>query len=228
MSSDAACLIGSSTSSVVDTPVGADPLPDVEIGSAASALLLRWLADLFASPPTATSVRSLRNGLAMLDANGSDQSSEFSSGVESMFRCLSMDMDDEALAVFLSIAYGRLFLGIGGPETVPLCESFYRCDGRLFQAPAAEMERLLAAHNYSAAVKEPADHVSIELALLAILMEAHHPDRIVLNKRLMSWVPLLRDLLVRRDPTGFWSGAAAILTSTIRLSAFRAGAFQST
>jgi TorA-specific chaperone len=191
-----------------------------ENGSTEYVLLLRWLADLFANPPTAASLKGLRHGLAVLDAaDDCDQPSEFSSAINSMSRCLSKDMDDEALAIGLSIAHGRLFLGIGGPETVPPYESFYRDDGRLFQAPTAEMERLLAAHNYSVAVSEAADHVSIELALLAALMEADHPDCAGLAERLMSWVPLFRDLLVRRDSTGFWSSAASVLIATVRPNA---------
>lgn len=192
-----------------------------ENDSADCAAFMRWLADLFASPPTAARIEKLRRGLAMLDTNDCEQYPEFFAGIDAMSRCLATDTDDEVLAVRLSVAYGCLFLGIGGPETVSPCESFYRCDGRLFQAPAAEMERLLAAHNYSAAVSEAPDHVSIELALLAALMEADHLDRHVLTERLLCWVPLFRDLLDRRDPTGFWSGAATILTAAIKLAAVR-------
>jgi len=177
--------------------------------------LFDWLAGLFAAAPSSAAVALLRRGegSALLDELADDR--RFASGV-AMLRAALAEGDDAAVTRRLGIAFGRLFLGIGGPATVAPYESAVTCGGRLFQAPTGEMERLLAAHDLSVADRvEPADHLAIEVALLARLIGEVHPDRRGLVERLAHWVPIFGDLVFDRDDTGFYAGAARLLVLAI-------------
>lgn len=183
--------------------------------------LLTLLAALYAAPPEAEAIASLRRGagatfLADLRAHGDPEGA-----LAGFAAALAGPEDDAELAHRLAYAFGLLFLGIGGPATIAPYESFHRYGGRLFQAPTSEMDGLLAAHGLSPALAgEPADHLSIEMALLAHLVATGHPDRHPLAERLAGWVPLLRDELAAGDATGFFAAAArlvAVVVDSVRV-----------
>lgn len=180
---------------------------------------LACLAGVFAEPPVRDAIVSFRSGAASVALDGlfaaAPTGSDLRLGLGTMIEALGTDLDDGDLTGRLGVAYGRLFLGIGGPETVSLYESVHRC-GRLFQAPAAEMERLLAAHDLSVGVAgEAADHLSVELTLLAHLVAEGDPDASALAARLAGWIVDFRDLCITFDPTGFFAGAATALVATV-------------
>lgn len=178
------------------------------------AWILTWIAGLFASPPSRDLVASYRRGEAAVILAELACDAELAPGILRMSAALDGDLDDDAATARLGVAHGRLFIGVGGPDTVAPYESAFRCGGRLFQAPTGEMTALLAAHDLSVAetLREPPDHLSIELALMARLIVTDHPDRPAFLERLAAWVPEFCDLVVDRDASGFWAGAAEVLT----------------
>lgn len=180
------------------------------------AAVLEWIAAIFATPPSIATVAALRGDQGeRLFAALAATDRAFEAAASAMLVALR-DGDDTAVATRLGIAFGRLFLGIGGPGTVAPYESVHTCGGRLFQAPTGEMERLLAAHDLSVTDRgEPADHLSIEVSLLAGLIGEDHPDRRDLTDRLARWVPIFGDLVTDRDDTGFYAGAARLLALAI-------------
>jgi TorA-specific chaperone len=121
----------------------------------------------------------------------------------------------------LATAFTHLFDGVDGPRTVSLYESAHVSDsGRLFQESARDMDRLLRHSDVSTAdaLAEPADHLSIELALLARLMRRHDTDGAahqaqitLLDEHLLVWVPIFVDRCRNADHTGFYAGAAWVL-----------------
>jgi len=177
------------------------------------ATIFEWLAGLFAAAPAPEAVADLRRGAAAAAIDRLAADPRLAPALRALSAAIAAGGSDEAAAHRLSRAWGRLFLGLGGPETVPPYESAFHGDGRLFQAPTAEMDRLLADHDLAvgAEVREPADHLAIELALAAHLTAADHPDRRRLVGRLAAWVPRFRDALGARDETGLWSAAADLL-----------------
>jgi len=63
--------------------------------------------------------------------------------------------------------------------------------------------------------REPSDHLSIELALLARLIRHHagdHAQVALLDDHLLVWTSLFADGCRDADGTGFYAGAAAALT----------------
>lgn len=177
--------------------------------------ILSWLADLFAEPPSTGTVTVLRGeeGERLLAVLAADTA--FAPGVAALVAALA-EGDDETAATRIGVAFGRLFLGIGGPNTVAPYESVHTSGGRLFQAPTGDMERLLAVHDLKVTGgREPADHLAIEVALLARLIGEGHPDRTGLAARLAGWLPIFRDRVIEHDGTGFYAGAARLLASVV-------------
>ncbi|MDK9698316.1 MAG: molecular chaperone TorD family protein, partial [Siculibacillus sp.] len=125
------------------------------------------------------------------------------------------------VAVRVATAHRRLFDGLAGPETVPPYESAHVGDGRLFGRPVAEMERLLAAHDLSVAADahEPADHLAIELALMARLVSHDHPDRATFAARLTGWIPAFARACEAHDRAGFHAAAARLLATLVEREA---------
>jgi TorA maturation chaperone TorD len=66
----------------------------------------------------------------------------------------------------------------------------------------------------AAAIREPPDHLSIELALLARLIRhgtGYQPQATLLDDHLMVWAPIFADRCQECDRTGFFAGAAEVL-----------------
>ena len=188
-------------------------LPLDPASSPSPALAWAWLSALFARQPSAVEIAAHRVEpiAALMTDLGRD--AELAPAIAAMRAALAGE--DEEVAVDLARAHARLFLGLAGPETVAPYESAHVGDGRLFQAPVGEMERLLAAHDLSVArdAGEPADHLAIETALMAGLVEEDHPDRAGLAARLAGWVPAFADACAARDRTGFYAAAARLVAT---------------
>jgi TorA-specific chaperone len=135
-----------------------------------------------------------------------------------MRSALTTDASTTAVARKLSAAFTRLFDGVGGHRTVSLYESAHvSASGRLFQAPASDIGLLLRQANMStnSMLREPPDHLSIELALLARLIRqgtAQQAQITLLDDHLLAWVPIFADRCCAADSTGFYAGAARTLT----------------
>lgn len=191
-------------------PVAADAGRRVRAENLAS------LAGLFAVPPAPATVAELRRaaaGAAHADLAGD---TGLAHGLALVFAAIAEEADDAALAARLERQFGLLFLGIGGPLTLAPYESAWRGDGRLFQAPVAEMDRLLADLDLHVGLAgEPSDHVAVEVGLLAHLVAADHAARPELATRLADWLPAFRDALVVQDASGFYTGAATALLAAV-------------
>lgn len=95
----------------------------------------------------------------------------------------------------LAWMYTMLFEGVSGPRNISLYESgYYEGGTRLFQQPFIEMQAILKKLDVSVeqSCKEPADHISLELAAFAEAIRQDEKDEIAsLHQRLMGWVPKL-------------------------------------
>lgn len=127
----------------------------------------------------------------------------------------------EAATSRLNAAYCGLFLGLGGDSSTLPIESAHRGDGRLFQEPVEVMSDLLAAHGLRPAegFVEPADHLSLELALLEQLIRLEtclvdadeHATIRALRLRLADWTPGFAAAVARADRSGFYAPLARLL-----------------
>ena len=88
-------------------------------------------------------------------------------------RALSPDVPADDIARGLERTFTALFLGAGGPESLPPYESAHVShSGLLFQEATGEMQQLLSRLGMSVErrCKEPPDHLAIEVATLAQLL----------------------------------------------------------
>ena len=198
----------------VATPDG-HPAPDPTL----AVLTWGWLSALFARPPGVEGIRAHRAGplAALLEDLALDRA--LAPDVAAL--PATLDGDDDEVARRVAIAHGRLFDGLAGPETVPAMESAHVGEGRPFGPPVTDMERLLAAHDLSVAddAHEPADHLAIQLALMARLTAADHPDRAPLAARLAGWVPTFARACGAHDRVGFHAAAARLLATLVEREA---------
>ena len=181
------------------------------------ALVWAFLANVFSDQPTRETVSSYRRGPGAAWLAQLCDDSELGASAKAVVEVLWSPEDDDALTARIATAYGRLFLGIGGPATVAPYESAYRGNGRLFGEPVAEMERWLAAADLSLdrRCSEPADHLSVELALISRLVFAGDPASAAMLSRIRDWVPAFCVDCRKRDESGFWAGFASVLAAWI-------------
>ncbi|MDT8856827.1 molecular chaperone TorD family protein [Paracoccaceae bacterium Fryx2] len=199
-------------------------LPSPVVASSRSeqqAWVYLWLADVFAAPPGAEAIAAYRRGPGADWLETLAQIEPLEVGVMQLWGEIELPLEDGDLAARLGMAHARLFAGVAGPRTVAPYESAHRGDARPCQSPVAEMEALLASRGLTVArsLTEPADHLSIQLTLLADLVAAEDPARTAFAQRLNAWVPGFCRLCVARDLTDFYAGAALMLVTLLELEA---------
>ena len=179
--------------------------------SPVSADLCAAFADFFAAPLEAADIAALREdgrlgGLAPLCEQAAGRSAR---------AVLDGFADVDAATSDLNAAFCCLFLGAGGPHgNAPPYESAWTGSGRLFGEPSVEMAKLLAAHGLGIAEGncEPADHLAIELELLAALLARPDPAAAsAMRERLLGWLPRFAARCADCDTTGFYAALAALL-----------------
>ncbi len=179
------------------------------------ALVLAWLAEVFSRQPTLEAVVSYRRGQGADWLDELHEDPLLAEGIAGMIAALAAPIEDEKLVAAVGLAFNRLFVGMGGHATVAPYESAYRGNGRLFQQPFTEMNALMAELGLTVAdgCAEPADHISIELALTSHLLLAASPASQAMLERLQGWVPAFCADCIARDTSGFWAGAARALAA---------------
>ncbi len=191
--------------------------PEFPVESDWQATLAEWLAGLFLAPLTAEAIISYRDGLGAVLLEELEHEPGCYDGARLMQVALTGTQTSGTLARELSTAFMRLFEGVGGPRTVSPFESAHTSPrGRLFQAPAAAVDRLLAQTSLvlTGGIGEPADHLSVELALLAHMLRdcAGWPETaLLLDRHLLNWVPGFARAVQHADTTGFYAGVASLL-----------------
>lgn len=185
-----------------------------------NASIVEWLAGIFVAPPSTNTVVGYRERMGAILFEALAEEPGCHPGVQRMRSALNLEGSAAAAALRLGRAFTQLFDGIAGSKAVSLYESGYvGVSGRLFQAPSGDMEKLLRQSDLStdAAFREPPDHLSIELAFLARLIR-YGADRkaqtaLLLDDHLLVWVPAFADRCRECDRTGFYTGAAQLLTA---------------
>ncbi|MCW8951700.1 MAG: molecular chaperone TorD, partial [Rhodospirillales bacterium] len=188
-------------------------------------LAYRWLAGIYAAEIGVETLIAYRSGegRAILGSFATEPSLEPLVAAISEAAQHAEYHDALALSLKLATAYTRLFLGAGGPHSAPPYESAYSSErGTLFQAPTAEMSDLLRELDLAVPenLKEPADHIAIQLNVLAefaartILvmtdgdrrgeMELRSQQTVFIDTHLLNWLPAFRDDCVANDPSGFY------------------------
>lgn len=130
----------------------------------------------------------------------------------------------------LAAAFAGLFLGAGGPRSaLPFASAYHSPSGRLFQEPAVAMTDLLrrADRDLTKAGEAP-DHVAVQLALLADLLEQGDAASLALAKelreaQLLPWLPEFAADCARFDGSGLYAQAAFLVLWLARQEVGHAG-----
>jgi TorA-specific chaperone len=193
----------------------AQPVLAADVGW--SAFLAELLSGIFVAPPNQDTVTSYREGIGATLFEALAGEPVFAASAQQMRSVLSVEAPAVAVARSLSAAFTQLFDGAGGSYAVSLYESAYvSSSGRLFQASTGAMDELLRQSDVSTldAFREPSDHLSIELALLARLIRHDanpQAQMALLDDHLLVWVPKFAERCCERDRSGFYAGAAQLL-----------------
>lgn len=183
---------------------------EAEQARCARVTLYRLVARLFARELDGAAIAVLQSGgLGMLLAEAAPD--EPLPAAELAAFAPALGLGEAVLARF----YARLFL-IGGPGSVPPYEScFVDPAGRLQASPVVAMTALLRAHGLAPAAgwREPLDHVSVQLELLAelILERNAFGERLLRERHLRRWIPAFAWALERHDQSGLYAASALIL-----------------
>ena len=174
-----------------------------------------WLAGVFRAPLAPEVIAAYRSseGEWLLEAIAAELGS--CRGIALMRDALRLGDSAATTQRRLSAAYSALFDGTGGPRTVSLQESHHAIgSARRFREATGSMERLLK--RSSLAVRndadEPADHLCVELALLAACLRRDDLDGVdSCLYRLSTWSPQFAVACHGADRTGFYAGASTAL-----------------
>jgi len=178
-----------------------------------------WLAGLFMGPLSIDTIDSYRNDIGAVLLDEIDEGPGAAPGIRLMRSALGAQASASAVQRDLESAFTQLFDGVAGPNTVSLYESSYiGGSGRLFQESVDDMNRLLRQLNLSSdtAFREPPDHLSVELAVLGRLMRrgsSQEAQAGLLDQHLLAWIPSFARRCRLADPTGFYAGAASVLSA---------------
>lgn len=203
------------TARVQQPPAPAFAVHDGTPGDDGAALMAGWFSRLFRAAPDAGFVELCRQPsfIDFMEQLGEDADRE--DACRRMVSTLAAGSSQEA-ADGLNRLYVRLFEGGLGRDGIGLYESAYTGSGRLFQEPVAQMQSVLRLLNMSVqpSYKEPADHLSIQLAALAAALTAGETAvATALTDRILHWTaPMAADLALR-DSNGFYSATLSLLTA---------------
>jgi len=136
--------------------------------------------------------------------------------------------DHRVLSDHLDETYVRLFIADKGGITAPLYQSCYEYDGApMMGPPAMAMKKRLEASGLAVAdqLREPPDHLAVELEYLYFLLEKgweDGADPALLDEAtsfassvLNAWIPGFHDKLSREPESPFYPLVAALLCALV-------------
>ncbi len=196
------------------------------------AALYRWFALAFFAPPTESDVLDMCHGKTQQLLTALAAAPGASLGVQAMGEVLTSSAPAK-VASELGAAHAKLFYGAGGYDTAPPYRSFYVSDHAvLCQQATAEMERVLRQHRLrlQETVREPSDHLSIQLEVMAqlalryaeaaqsgsdTLANLNAEQANFLDTQLLSWLPAFSRRVIQVDELGFHAGLASALQAVL-------------
>ncbi len=200
-----------------------DPRPiTYAAGELPAAFVYRWIAGLFLAPPDADALATYQSdeGQSLLDALADVPAMALP--VVDLSKLTAPGSDLTETASRLASAHSAAFL-VGGRRSAPPYASVWLSPrGLMYQEPARDMTRLLAALELSLPenVPEPPDHIGFQLNLLAELDERARagaavpitPDDFI-RKHMLDWVPQFASACAGLRNPYFFAGLAAGLST---------------
>jgi len=194
--------------------------------------IYRWLSTLFAKEVNQEAIDQYRQGVGKTFLEEIATLPACEADLRKLQSLLTQAKPAGDIALELAGAYGFLFHGAGGPQAASPYESVYTsARGSMFQEAEQQTRHILEKFDLGLAedVREPADHIAIQLELMARLGEmtvaAMQTDteqvdvlrmqqKTFLENHLLNWIPEFSLHCAMHDPSGFYA-VLAKLTVTI-------------
>jgi TorA specific chaperone len=174
-------------------------------------------AALFSEPLAASTIVMCREQACFLPLDALHHTPWAQQPMEQVMRVIIGGDDADAIASLLNRDFGALFLGIHGPHrVVASCRSDYPPNDT---AAAVATDALLLDHGLAVAegFVEPADHVAIELAAMAWLLDRDAIEALeFLDTHLLNWLPAFAAQCTAADTTGCYAAIATMLLRFLR------------
>ena len=190
-------------------------------------LVYRWLAGFFAREVEVETLASYRSAEGDSFLKGLEAEPVLLTLVSALRGIIEDEDALQSRVLDLKTAFARLFLGVGGHRSAPPYHSAYASEkGILFQEQMMEMNGILQELDMSIAdnVKEPPDHLAIQLSVMAELAEramqnevqASPPEQAqacqrqiaYMDKHILSWLPAFCIDCAAYDPSQVYGLAA--------------------
>lgn len=180
------------------------------------AMIYRWFSQLLFQELTDDGLLSLRNKENLALLNALKLIPELSLPVSQFQRRLRAALKREERQLELAADFASLFL-LPAPAGVSPYAGHYphttSAEERLILRQRLVQHRLVPQNN------EAADHIAVQLALMATLIEEGvelgQQERF-LRRHLTSWLPLLAKRCYQRDSFGFYAAALGVLAGFVQ------------
>lgn len=186
------------------------------------AIAYRWLSGMFFRELTEEQIRSYQEGEGHnLLAHVAELA-----GSESVLPPLRSHLnkgEPVSTSIDLACEYARLFLGAGGPRSVPPYASVFTSKSySTHQQSETDAARIMAEYGLGVRTEsnEPADHIASLLEFMAFLcvdLEYSSEDRVSLARQksfvenhLLNWIPEFVDVCKSSEPGGFYPHLAEL------------------
>ena len=189
--------------------------------SEARSSVYRLLASLFARELSEENIHGFLRGNAGQLLNALETVPECDAIIRHLKTFFSNITDTEQAGLDLAESYAWNFHGAGGPHSTPLYASVYLSKSKAtHQETEQELRGLLHAQKLTSKIseQEPYDHLSVILEFVAWLDEMEGGVRLrqsaqklrqeVIEKYLLSWLPVFTSRCSNADRLGFYSGLA--------------------
>lgn len=183
----------------------------------------RWLAGLYSNELNEKRLQTYAGVEGQIALNALSAEPAFEPVVGAI-RKITADRDRfRSVTLDLATSFAYLFLGVGGRYSAPPYQSAYGDKrGMLFQQSAEDMESVLRELDVSVVseLKEPPDHIAIQLSVMAELADRSVNTLAVeevagsdlveqqmhfIDSHLLNWTPTFRDDCILNDKSDFYA-----------------------
>ncbi|MBK1698934.1 TorD/DmsD family molecular chaperone [Rhodovibrio salinarum] len=186
---------------------------DPDCDAAELAFVAEWLAEQFLTPPETDRVQAMRTLQGQVALHSIGEFVDQGRASDAICRCLAADTVAN-VTVALQRRHTALFTGIFRHRAISPYASVWDGTGRLYGPAVGRMRALMRNLDVhlDASCTEPADHLSIELVLLAEALREERADCLeALSVELRSWTGPFIAALTRVDGDGFYGSLARLL-----------------
>lgn len=191
-----------------------------------------WLSSVFARELTEQDLEAYQSADIRSFLAGLGENTSLKPSVDLLVDALNRLQDRQDAQLELAADFCGLFLMSDKSGALPYASIYIGESGLLNDKPAQEMEMLMQQKGIALqeGLKEPADHVALELDFLGnMIIRSNELERLdhindalleqkaFIEKHLLSWLPKFSDKCKQQDEFGFYAAVATLLVQFCQL-----------